>query len=60
MMPKAVTSQVLDMYESFDELCFDLSSLGSENLTSVEQMNTFKFFRYKKLLSKKMKPNVRN
>lgn len=58
MMPKAVTSQILDMYEAFDELCFDLARLGSESLEAIEKMNVFKFYRYKNLLSKKLKPNV--
>lgn len=60
LMPKAVTSQILDMYERFDELCFDLAELGSESLESIERMNTFKFYRFKNLLSKKLKKNVGN
>ena len=60
MMPKAVTSQILDMYQRFDELCFDLARLGSESLEGIEKMNTFKFYRYKNLLSKKLKENVRD
>ena len=60
MMPKAVTSQILDMYENFDELVFNLADNGSETLEALERMNTFKFYRYKNLLAKKLKPNVRD
>lgn len=60
MMPKAVTSQILDMYENFDELVFNLADNGSETIESLERMNTFKFYRYKKNLAKKLKPNVRD
>lgn len=59
-MPKPVTSQILEMYEQFDELVFNLADNGSETIESLERMNTFKFYRYKKLLSKKLKPNVGN
>ena len=60
-MPKPVTSQILEMYEQFDELVFNLADNGSESLESIERMNTFKFYRYKSLLSKKLKgSNVGN
>ena len=60
LMPKTVTSQILDMYENFDELVFNLSEVGSETIESLERMNTFKFYRYENLLSKKLKKNVRD
>lgn len=60
-MPKTVTSQVLEMYEQFDELVFNLAEAGSETIEGLERMSTFKFYRYKSLLSKKLKKkNVRD
>ena len=41
------------MYQSFEELCFNLADTGRENIESIERMNVYKFYRYKEYLINK-------
>lgn len=46
------------MNANFEELLFNVASLGSETLDSIKKMSTYEFFRYKQFVTKKINKNV--
>ena len=49
----SVTQKILKMYQGFEELVFNMADSGSESVTAIESMNTYKFYRFKDYLISK-------
>ena len=53
---KPVIDKIIKMNTNFEKLIFNLSEKGNETINSIEQMNVYKFFRYKQFIIEKFKP----